>query len=138
MLKEMEIAGIRIFRFAIKGDEINEHYADVNSYPENCVAYTTTHDTETLLSYIQSLTHEQKQKLADYTEVSYESDKDLTKKLRNAVVHSSAKTVIIPMQDWLLTTDRINIPGTEKEINDLNWQFKLGCPVEELPTDFTV
>lgn len=133
-MQDLHIAGLRIFRFALRGNELNSRYADLQRYPENSVAYTTTHDTETLLSYIQSLDTNQKALLSTATGINYTTDKAFARGLRNALITSPAKTVIIPIQDWLLTTDRINVPGTEKEINDTNWHFKLSVPVEDLPT----
>jgi 4-alpha-glucanotransferase len=54
--------------------------------------------------------------------------------IRNKIIKSPAKIVIIPLQDWLLTTERINVPGTEKEINDTNWQYQMSVAIEDLPT----
>jgi 4-alpha-glucanotransferase len=53
--------------------------------------------------------------------------------LIKGLINSPARTVILPIQDWLLTTDRINIPGTEKEVNDPNWHYRVGMPVDKLP-----
>ena len=134
-LRKLNVAGIKILRFALKRGEstIIKKYADISGYPENCVAYTTTHDTETLLGYLQGLTAEQKKKLAKVAGVVYApSDRDLALNLRSAILASNAHIVIIPIQDWLLITDRINIPGTELPINDPNWNFKLTTPIEEL------
>src|SRR5882724_2092108 len=131
VLNTLKIPGIKIFRFGFmeKEKKLNIGYAKVHEYPENTVAYTTTHDTETLLGYLQNLTTEQKQKLAEEASVTYDKeDKKFAKILRNAIIASPAQTVIIPIQDWLLTTDRINTPGTELSVNDPNWNFHLKIP----------
>lgn len=131
---EMGISGLRIFKFALNGQYLHTRYAGIANYPERCVAYTTTHDTETLLSYLQSLTSEQKHRLSEASGLPFTEDpKAYATNVRNALLSSNASTVIIPLQDWLLTTDRINIPGTEKEIGDTNWQFVLDKPIEDLP-----
>lgn len=138
-LKILKIPGIKIFRFALneKKGKINKEYSDISHYPQNSVAYTTTHDTETLLGYLHNLTSEQKQRLAIATNVAYyPDDKIFAKTLRDAILTSPAQTVIVPIQDWLLTTDRINIPGTELPVNDPNWNFRLKVPIEKLPTNF--
>lgn len=135
-LKHMQIPGIKIFRFAFneKRKKINKEYSDVSKYQPNTVAYTTTHDTETLLDYLQKLTLKQKLTLALSSGVIYHADdKIFAKLLRGAVLSSPANIVMIPIQDWLLTTDRINVPGTERTINDKNWQFRLTIPIEQLP-----
>jgi 4-alpha-glucanotransferase len=84
---------------------------------------------------VQSLDVEQKKLLSQVTGINYTTDKQFARAIRNAIIACPAKTVIIPLQDWLLTTDRINVPGTEKEIGDTNWHFKLHMPIEDLPTD---
>lgn len=135
-LKKIKIPGIKVFRFSLeeKKGKINKEYVELANYPENTVAYTTTHDTETLSAYLENLTPEQKQKLAIISQVPYEGeDLEFVKKLRQAILSSPARTVIVPIQDWLLSTDRINIPGTELPVNDPNWQFRLKAPIEELP-----
>ncbi len=140
LLKKLHIPGVKIFRFAldIKKETVDAEYANIQNYPTNTVAYTTMHDTETLLGYLHILTPKQKHLLVDASRIHYENNNDtvLAKKLRDAVLHSPANTVIIPIQDWLLTTDRINVPGTELPIKDPNWQFKLKIPIEHLPTRF--
>lgn len=139
VLKKLKIPGIKIFRFGLmeKQNKLNIGYADINHYPKNTVAYTTTHDTETLLGYLHILSKEQKQFLAITANIIYDpDDKTFAKTLRDAVLASPAQTVIIPIQDWLLTTDRINIPGTELAVNDPNWQFKLKIPIKDLPIRF--
>lgn len=136
VLGELHVPGISLLRFAFdeKFGKINRRYGVIAHYPQECVAYTTTHDTETLLRYLQLLDAEQKQKLAKNARVPYDGDDAVfATRIRKAIVASPAQLVIIPIQDWLLTTDRINIPGTEKEKGDTNWQFKLSIPVENLP-----
>lgn len=135
-LKRMKIPGIKIFRFAFneKRKKINKEYSDVSRYRPNSVAYTTTHDTETLLDYLQKLTLKQKYLLALSSGIVYHpNNKIFAELLRNAVITSPAHTVILPIQDWLLTTERINIPGTEHPTHDTNWQYRLALPVEQLP-----
>lgn len=139
-LKSLKVPGIKIFRFALneRKEKINKEYSDVSHYPKSTFAYTTTHDTETLLGYLKILTQEQKQKLAIAVNVLYNPDnKIFAKTLRDAVLKSPAHMVIIPIQDWLLIEDRINVPGTETPVNDQNWQFRLKIPIEKLPTNFS-
>jgi 4-alpha-glucanotransferase len=134
VLNDMHVPGLRIFRFSLKGDEIHGRYAGISGYPKESVAYTTTHDTETLLSYLQSLTTQQKHNLSGSCGVAYRlDDKAFALEIRKAIIASPSKMVIIPLQDWLLTTDRINVPGTEKEIDDPNWRYQLDIPIHTLP-----
>lgn len=135
-LAELKIPGIKLFRFAL--DELTgmvvRKYADIASYPVDSVAYTTTHDTESLISYIKILTERQRLDLSEASKIPYSSDAfAFAERLRNGVISSPSRTVIVPIQDWLLTTDRINIPGTEKEVDDPNWRYILNVSVEDLP-----
>lgn len=138
-LKTLKIPGIKVFWFAMKKADTMFHrkYGDIAKYPTNCVAYTTTHDTETLLGYLHNLSSKQKQKLAKDANLIYDSDDNVfAYHIRDAIIHSPANMIIIPMQDWLLTTERINIPGTETESNDSNWHYQLPVPIEKLPLYF--
>lgn len=135
-LRQFKIPGIKIYRFAMKQSDgiINPKYAEIQKYPKNCVAYTTTHDTSTLMEYLTSITEEQKKALAEVAGIEFAKDDiKLAKHIRDTLINSPANTVIIPIQDWLLTKDRINIPGTEKEVDDPNWRFRIDRPIEELP-----
>lgn len=136
VLGELHVPGMSLLRFAFdeKFGKINKRYGIIARYPEECVAYTTTHDTETLLRYLQLLAPKQKQTLAKNAQVAYAADDTIfATRIREAIIASPARLVIIPIQDFLLTTERINIPGTEKVVGDTNWQFKLSIPVENLP-----
>jgi 4-alpha-glucanotransferase len=137
-LNQLQIPGIKIYRFAMKLSDgiINEKYAAMKKYPTNCVAYTTTHDTSTLLEYVSTVPPEQKMMLAKASDISFSEDnKTFAASIRDAVVLSPAQKVIIPIQDWLLSTDRINLPGTEKEVGDTNWQYRIDRTIEKLPTN---
>lgn len=136
-LKMLQLPGIKIYHFAMKQNDgiINDKYAAVQEYPKECVAYTTTHDTMTLLEYIDSLSSEQKNALAKTAQITFSDDpKVLAANIRTAIIQSPANTIIIPIQDWLLIKDRINRPGTELAIDDPNWRFVLDRPIEELPS----
>ena len=134
-LGKLKIPGIKIFRFAFneRMKKVNIEYADILNYPKNTIAYTTTHDTETLVGYLQKLTLDERKIISATAKIAYNPDiRKFAQKIRNSFLNSPAKLIIIPIQDWLLTTDRINIPGTEKEKNDTNWQYKVEIPIEEL------
>lgn len=137
-LHRHRVAGIKIFRFAYneKRKLFVDMYLKVSQYPVNTVAYTTTHDTEPLMGYLENLSDLEISNLAMKLRLNKSLPvTDLAKAIRTKVVESPAKIVIIPLQDWLLTTDRINIPGTEQEIGDTNWQYKMNVVIEGLPVD---
>lgn len=137
VVKKLSLAGMKIYRFAYneKKHTLNKEYADISHYPENSIVYTSTHDTESLLGYLALLKPEAKRMLAVHAGIEFkDDDKIFAKAIRDAIIASPANFVIVPIQDWLLTKDRINTPGTESEANDPNWRFRLSIPIEDLPT----
>jgi 4-alpha-glucanotransferase len=125
-LKNLSCPSIRIYCFTA-------HEA-IERIPELSVVYTTTHDTETLVGYLGRLSVEQKKQIARAASVTYASDdSSFAQALRRAVITSHAQVVIVPIQDWLLTTERINIPGTETAVDDPNWRFQMTSSIEDLP-----
>jgi len=135
-LRANSIPGIKILRFAYN-EKLNifaNTYLLTDKYPANTFAYTTTHDTETLVGYLQSLSLSEVEKLAENMNIGKTKNlEELVICMRQKVIDSPAKVVLVPIQDWLLSTDRINVPGSEKEVGDTNWQYKMSVPIEELP-----
>ncbi|MGI8420510.1 MAG: 4-alpha-glucanotransferase [Candidatus Levyibacteriota bacterium] len=135
-MKKRNIPGVRVFSFSFPETlaNINTHSAEISNYPQQTVSYTSIHDTRTLLGFLEFLDPKHKKILASVSGVLYSSNtKEFATALRAAIIQSPSQMVIIPIQDWLLTTDRINIPGTEKAIHDKNWRFRLNIPIEALP-----
>ncbi len=136
-LRAFHVPGIRILRFAYNEQlgEVVPYYADTASYPRRTVALTSTHDTDTLFGYVRKLTSAERRVLAKAVGVRASDDpRILARRLREAVLRSSAAFVLVPIQDWLLTDDRINVPGTERPVGDPNWRYRLTVPIERLPT----
>lgn len=132
----LNVAGIKMYRYAYeeKRNKISYEYAKISNYGHHTVAYTSTHDTETLLGYLAILTSQQKIRLSEVSGIAYDyDDLKFAKIIRDAIIKSPAERVIIPIQDWLLSTDRINVPGTENEENDPNWKYQIPIPIEDLP-----
>ncbi len=136
-IKKLEVPGIRLMRFAYneKYKLFENRHDNIKKYDKNTYAYTSTHDTEPLVGYVKLLTTKEKKDLCLKIGIKCSSfgDKILSERLRDAVLSSEARVVIIPIQDWLLIPDRINKPGTEKMKGDQNWRFRLPIPIEKLP-----
>jgi len=135
-LHEFGVPGIRILRWAYneKKKHLERDYSDVGNYPRNCYAFSSTHDTVPLAAYLKALTPNERAHLCIHVGVeNTRSDGLLIDRLIGALVSSSAGRVIIPLQDWLHSKDRINVPGTEKRKGDPNWRYRIGVPVERLP-----
>ncbi|OGV94749.1 hypothetical protein A3A66_01985 [Microgenomates group bacterium RIFCSPLOWO2_01_FULL_46_13] len=139
-ISKWHVPGMKILRFALlprtEGLQVNTDYAQVTKYPVNCVAYTTTHDTEPLVSYLTSLPDSARRILAQKAKITYSEDTSkLAVRLRQALLNSPARIILLPLQDWLLSAERINTPGTEQAVNDPNWRFHLHLPIDQLPVE---
>ncbi len=113
--------GIRVFQFGFLGDYDNPHMP--HNYSNNCVAYTGTHDNNTLLGYLWELDNNNKKRMLEYCNyLSEDWEKGFDNILRT-IFSSSAGLVILPIQDLLGygSDTRINIPGKA----DGNWQFRI-------------
>ncbi len=100
-----------------------------HNYGENCVAYTGTHDNQTITSWFKTITETERQTARDYLCDSFTPDNKLHKSFIALIMRSKASLCVIPMQDWLGFDDRsrINIPSTVGK----NWRWRL------LKTDLT-
>ena len=94
-----------------------------HNYVENCVAYTGTHDNETLVSWLDAITRAEMKLVRDYLSDHHTPKRLLNKSLIALVMRSAAKYCIIPMQDYLGLDDsaRMNHPSTLGG----NWQWRL-------------
>ncbi len=94
-----------------------------HNYGRNCVAYTGTHDNETVYGWLKGQNPEEVQYVADYLDGDPNEKEALTKKMVRAVMGSPANTAIIPIQDYLVLDNeaRINMPSTLGQ----NWRWRL-------------
>ncbi len=72
-----------------------------HNYPENSVAYTGTHDNETIAGWWKSIMAKERKLARDYLCDNYTPDKELHKCFISLVMRSSAKLCVIPMQDYM-------------------------------------
>lgn len=94
-----------------------------HNYPQNCVAYTGTHDNQTIISWYETISEEEQKMTREYLCDFYTPSKKLNDPLIGAVMRSQADSVIIPIQDYLGLDDscRMNTPSTVGE----NWKWRL-------------
>lgn len=114
--------GMRVLQFGFlsEGDRVHlPHF-----YDKNTVAYTGTHDNNTLLGYMFHLPEHARRRVLAYIGregEDFNTDAVYSAILR-AVLGSAADTAILPMQDLLLFGEdtRFNTPGR----SDGNWAFR--------------
>ena len=95
-------------------------------YHKNTVAYTGTHDTDTLFGYFNSLDDKALKKCASIIQYkNINSKKELVNESIKRILASDANRVVIQMQDLLFQDSnyRMNKPGVS---NKENWTYRLG------------
>ncbi len=94
-----------------------------HNYTENCVAYTGTHDNETIIGWLESITKEEKAMARDYMCDYKTAQKNLHWSMISLVMRSRANLSVIPMQDYLGLDNkaRLNQPSTVGK----NWKWRV-------------
>ena len=124
LLKECAYPGMKVLEFAFDSRDTGSasDYLPHN-YPVNSVAYTGTHDNETLVSWYQTISDAERAMVRDYLYDYATPDEQLYKSMIALILRSAAARCIIPMQDWLGLDNaaRINKPSTVGQ----NWRWRL-------------
>ncbi len=119
LLTASGLPGMRVFQFAfLSQDSIHQpHY-----YPANCVAYSGTHDNNTLLGYLWELDEGTRRYMLDYCGHSGDWQSGCPTMLRT-LLRSSADRVVFPIQDILGygSDTRMNTPGVATG----NWAYRV-------------
>lgn len=130
LLKNTGYPGMKVFVFAFDNNSENEYLPAF--YNENCVAYTGTHDNDTLRSFIESMDEDGRKSFETELEnqclqadVAYirETVEEECESIIRLLMSSKADTVIIPMHDVLCLGEeaRLNAPST---VSNQNWTFR--------------
>lgn len=124
LVHESGFPGMKVLEFAFDSRDsgsANDYLP--HNYIENCVAYTGTHDNETLVGWFNSITKEEQALARKYLCDQHTPKKQLYKSFIALAMRSGAKTCIIPMQDWLGLDNscRMNQPSTI----GINWRWRL-------------
>lgn len=113
--------GMRVMQFGFPDGTDNPHKP--HNYKNNLVAYTGTHDNNTLLGYVWELSESDRREFLEYCGYSDPNwDRGYDAIIRTLFA-SNAGLVILPIQDVLGygSDTRLNIPGKA----DGNWQFRI-------------
>ena len=117
--------GMKIAQFGFSWNEDGtlNTYDDFlpHNYSRNFVAYTGTHDNDTVRGWYSKLSPMEKHAVREYLA---SPDEEIVWALIRSVMMSSADTVIIPMQDILEKDSdaRMNYPST---CNSMNWAWRM-------------
>jgi len=122
LMKKFGFPGMRVLLFAFNGDMNDNPHVPAN-YPAHCVAYSGTHDNNTIQGwYHQEAKPHEKANIARVLQKKF-TPRDLHWTMIEVLMQSRAETVIIPMPDYLGLREegRMNTPATK--VN--NWQWRL-------------
>lgn len=94
-----------------------------HNYNDNCVAYTGTHDNETLTGWLSTISPDERNGVRDYLSDRYTPGYELYWPLIASIMKSDAKLCIVPIQDYLGLNNkaRMNTPSTVGE----NWRWRI-------------
>lgn len=124
MVAESGYPNMKVLEFAFDArDSSGANDYLPHNYNTNCVAYTGTHDNETIYGWLDSITKAEMKALRTYLNRTAETKEELAKELVRAAISSVAKMCIIPIQDYLLLGNeaRINFPSTL----GTNWRWRM-------------
>ena len=113
--------GMRVMQFGFLDDSDSTHLP--HNYKSNTVAYTGTHDNNTLLGYIWEIGDENRRRLFDYCLYRGDNWDEGYENIIRTMYASVADTLIMPVQDILRygADTRMNVPGRA----DGNWMYRV-------------
>lgn len=119
LLHYVKYPGMKVLTFGFGSGEDNPHLS--KNYTTNCVAYTGTHDNDTVLGFLQSADEKTQQHAMEY--LHFDCLEDAPAAFVKEVMACKADTAVIPMQDVLgLGSDaRMNTPSTIGG----NWMWRM-------------
>jgi len=124
LVKDSGFPGMKVLEFAFDSRDTGSasDYLPHN-YTENCVAYTGTHDNETLAGWFGSISKEEMELTREYLCDQYTPRNYLHKPMISLIMRSRAKLCVIPIQDYLGYDNscRINVPSTV----GTNWKWRI-------------
>ena len=122
-MKHYGFPGMKVLQFAFGEDKPDHPYLPHN-FVRNCVAYTGTHDNNTMKGWLlEESTPEERSRMAGYLGVDKDDVDAMIWGAVRALMMSVADTVIIPVQDILELDQsaRMNQPKTGRG----NWKWRL-------------
>jgi len=121
LVEDSGFPGMRVLQFGFIGDDNSPHLP--HNYPNNCVAYTGTHDNNTLLGYVWDLDYETRRRVFDYCGYNGTDNDGSYDHLLRTMFASHADLLILPIQDLLFygCDTRINKPG----VAEGNWSYRM-------------
>ena len=125
--------GMRILQFGFDGLPDNPHQP--HTFPTSCIAYTGTHDNETLRGWWEGLDAPMREQVARYYQFSPTDDIGrVVWSLIEAAIGSRADVAVIPVQDLLVLDDRARMNDPSVFVGNWSWRMPPDALSAELAT----
>lgn len=135
-LARLRIPGLKVLRWEREWEEEGQPFRPPAEYPEESVAISGTHDTDTLAEWWDSAPLEERRlcaALPGLREQGVSAEAPFSPAIRDALLRllygSGSNLVILPIQDVFGWRDRINVPAV---VSDENWTWRLPWPSDTL------
>jgi 4-alpha-glucanotransferase len=136
-LARLGVPGFRVLRWERYWHTDGQPFRDPADYPPVSVATSGTHDTETLASWWDAATADDRRKVSELPTIqrlpgpplSDAYDSHVRDVLLEALYASGSDFLALPIQDIFGWRDRINAPAT---VSADNWTFRLPWPSDQL------
>lgn len=121
LVEKSGFPGMRVLQFGFQGDSDSPHLP--HNYKNNCIAYTGTHDNNTLLGYVWELDADTRKRLLSYCGFEGADWNSCYDSVLRTMFASHAGLLILPVQDLLLygSDTRLNVPGRSGG----NWSYRI-------------
>lgn len=120
LVEKSGFCGMRVFQFGfLPGDNA---WHRPHNYPAHCVAYSGTHDNNTLLGFLWECAPQERQDMLAYCGHTGPWEQGLDSMIRTLFA-SHADQIVLPIQDLLGfgSDTRLNTPGRAEN----NWAYRL-------------
>lgn len=121
LVEDSGFPGMRILQFAFLNDGDSLHQP--HNYVKNSVAYTGTHDNNTIFGYLWECSDDERRRMLEYCNFTGDDWGVASPWLIRQIFASVSDLAIIPVQDFLIygSDTRLNKPG----IAEGNWSYRI-------------
>ena len=131
MLADLRIPGYKVLRWE---REDNGYYREPRNYPQVSLATTSTHDTETVRGWWETMDIRERANIwemisAQKTDGNIPFNLDTQRAILRRVLDSSSALTLFSWQDIIGTLDRVNTPGT---VGEQNWTYRSAYTPDEV------
>ena len=124
LVRDSGLPNMKVLQFGFDVEDVgagNDYLP--HNYNTNCWVYTGTHDNAPIAGWVSDLKEEELLLVRNYLDDQTTPREELYGKLLNLAMMSTARTCIIPMQDYLGLGNegRMNTPGTV----GINWRWRM-------------